>query len=364
MRRTGTDNLPVTSEGALVGEVSQKLIAEHVKHNLSDPLLSSVSEIMTPPGFTASPAENPVELLSRIMQLDPLPILSAAPIVDADGYCHGVVYVSELLSPDLSYRPKPSRIGGMATPFGVYLTDGAIQAGVSNIALAASGAMMAIIMLIGAFASQEGLTILARHLQPPWNTTVFLDPGKAAGHPLVLTAILALEALAALPFLLLMRFSILAGYHAAEHQTVHAIERNEPLLPEIVSRMPRVHPRCGTNLLAAVFLFSCFWQLMNSIPMLQGIALIPTALLTLALWRKFGNFLQDRFTTRTPTKRQISAGIFAGQQLLEKFVESQPARNSLLRRIWCIGLLQSLAGMAIVIALLSLIPAFRAMLLG
>jgi uncharacterized protein YqhQ len=35
---------------------------------------------------------------------------------------------------------------------------------------------------------------------------------------------------------------------------VHAIERGEPLLAESVRAMPRVHPRCGTNIVAAAFL--------------------------------------------------------------------------------------------------------------
>jgi uncharacterized protein YqhQ len=36
---------------------------------------------------------------------------------------------------------------------------------------------------------------------------------------------------------------------------VHAIERGEPLVLEVVRRMPRVHPRCGTNLVAGIALF-------------------------------------------------------------------------------------------------------------
>ena len=50
---------------------------------------------------------------------------------------------------------------------------------------------------------------------------------------------IGLNLLALTLFLLLMRVSRLAGYHAAEHQTVHAMERNETLVPEIVCRMPR-----------------------------------------------------------------------------------------------------------------------------
>ena len=53
-------------------------------------------------------------------------------VVDGAGVCHGLILYSDLLLPERP-RPKPAMIGGMATPFGVYLTDGAQQAGARGI---------------------------------------------------------------------------------------------------------------------------------------------------------------------------------------------------------------------------------------
>jgi uncharacterized protein YqhQ len=51
-------------------------------------------------------------------------------------------------------------------------------------------------------------------------------------------------------FALLFRLSWVTGYHAAEHQVVHTIEQGDDLRPEVVVAKPRVHPRCGSNLMA------------------------------------------------------------------------------------------------------------------
>ncbi|MER3495923.1 MAG: hypothetical protein C4320_03425, partial [Armatimonadota bacterium] len=56
-------------------------------------------------------------------------------------------------------------------------------------------------------------------------------------------------------FVILFRLLPLAGTHAAEHMAVNALERGEPLDPEVVARMPRTHIRCGTNLAVGAGLF-------------------------------------------------------------------------------------------------------------
>ena len=50
-------------------------------------------------------------------------------------------------------------------------------------------------------------------------------------------------------------------YHGAEHKTIHAFEKGEPLIPERVQKYSTFHPRCGTSFilitaLAAIFFFA------------------------------------------------------------------------------------------------------------
>ena len=45
-------------------------------------------------------------------------------------------------------------------------------------------------------------------------------------------------------------------YHGAEHMTIHALEADEPLVPEEVRKYPTAHPRCGTEFLVVVILLS------------------------------------------------------------------------------------------------------------
>jgi uncharacterized protein YqhQ len=50
----------------------------------------------------------------------------------------------------------------------------------------------------------------------------------------------------------------LYGYHGAEHKTINAYEANDQLTPEIVSKYPIEHPRCGTAFLLTVVFVSIF----------------------------------------------------------------------------------------------------------
>src|SRR5262249_53597820 len=60
--------------------------------------------------------------------------LESAPVLDAAGRYVGMVSSADLATA-LCGRLRPRSIGGMATPFGVYLTDGMIRGGVGDAAL-------------------------------------------------------------------------------------------------------------------------------------------------------------------------------------------------------------------------------------
>ncbi|MCD6351718.1 MAG: DUF1385 domain-containing protein, partial [Armatimonadetes bacterium] len=142
-------------------------------------------------------------------------------------------------------------------------------------------------------------------------------------------------------FLLVLRLSPMSGYHAAEHMTVTAIERLGRLTPEEVRRMPRAHPRCGTNLLAAI---------------------LPTLLIAVPLWpvdpqiatliaiggylarAQIGWALQQFFTTKNPTDAQLEAGLRAGRKILEARKRLALRPQSPAHRLWQRGFPQMAAG--------------------
>src|SRR5688572_13184795 len=78
----------------------------------------------------------------------------------------------------------------------------------------------------------------------------------------------------------------LFGYHGAEHKTINAYEAGAELTPDIVSKFPLEHARCGTAfmltlVLVSILVFtalgplSIFWRLASRvllIPVLAGIA--------------------------------------------------------------------------------------------
>ncbi|PWB71776.1 MAG: DUF1385 domain-containing protein [Anaerolineales bacterium] len=78
----------------------------------------------------------------------------------------------------------------------------------------------------------------------------------------------------------------LFGYHGAEHKTINAFESGAELTPEVVSKYPIEHPRCGTAFILTFVLLSVlvhsalgdltiFWRLASRvllIPVIAGIA--------------------------------------------------------------------------------------------
>jgi len=212
----------------------------------------------------------------------------------------------------------------MATPFGVYLTDGMTRGGVGPWALVATGALLFGLFLLA--------NLVAYGLEVVSQSWAMSDAVRAN----------LLGAASLLVFLGGIRALPLAGTHAAEHMVVHAIERNEPLTPEVVARMPRIHPRCGTNFAAGAMLFmGIFSSPWHSDPQLR---MLIAALATLIFWRPLGSMLQFFVTTKPPTPAQIESGIRSGQDLLAKYQTAPRTYGSVWSRLWNSGLPQIMVG--------------------
>jgi CBS domain-containing protein len=347
-RFLGADGLPVHRDGRLCGVIWQDdvlpILASHDETDRTESLQLPIARAMRTPEVLARPDMTPDEV-GRLMAEHRV---ATVPVVDGDGFCLGVVLASDLLIPE-THLPMPQRVGGMATPFGVYLTDGVHQAGVGNGALIATGAAIGGLLLFSYFLMEQGILLLQKtgmlSSSAMWN----LNAEPSADQPLHGLAHLVLRVVLLLLFLTLMRLTRIAGFHAAEHQTVHAIERNEPLVPEIVARMPRAHPRCGTNLMAAGIVFFLVTNALRYVPYV-GIedAAVLAAMVTMFVWRPVGTFLQERFTTRPARPKELASGIAAGKQLLHKYHHLPPARVKWARRLWNMGLVQTLMGTLLV----------------
>ena len=247
---------------------------------------------------------------------------------------------------------EPPRLGGMATPLGVYLTDGVSSGGAGFWGLVLTGVMLGCISVFAqAVCSRFGV----------WAAIAL--PGfflrwpqySAQLQPLVAGVSQLLGFVPLLLVFVVLRMLPLAGTHAAEHQVVHCVERGEPVVPEVVRRMPRVHPRCGTNLYAALILFLTIFVTVFSVAQAHSFgvadsatfAVILAAPVALRYWRSLGGFLQYWLATRPATDRQIESGIRAVRQVLERRALARPDQSPgrrLARRIWSMGLAQVLIG--------------------
>jgi len=287
LRHTAYPFVPIVHEGALLGAVSEASFAAALAEgeSLVNPCLRA---LMVPP--TISPRASGAEALRRLVD-DPH---SALLVVDDEQRVYGVISASDLTD-DNHRAPTPHQIGGMPTPFGVYLTTGSVSGGVPQWALISVGAMLFTIFVL----TDQLSVSLADSLGDP-----VLSGYAITWLPVIL-------------FLATIRLLPLSGTHAAEHMVVHAIERGEELRPEIVKRMPRVHPRCGTNLAvgASIFLGLFNWEWVAD----QEIRLLVALLATFILYRPLGSMVQLLITTRPPNDRQIESGIRAGKELLARY---------------------------------------------
>ena len=231
--------------------------------------------------------------------------MDALPIAEGSGIYHGMVGRCDLVRELLRPLALP-QIGGMATPMGVHLSTGTVSAGVGHPALVLTGFCF--------FFIQLSLVLLLTALEP-YLPTLPLPPVWRETIELALATLFSLGG-----FLALIRLSPLSGFHAAEHQVVHALERHVPLLPERVGLLPRVHPRCGTNLMAASFLLGLGGVLS---PLLGQWSYMLSGLLALLFWRSLGAWLQENLTTRPATHAQLTQAISAAQSLLERH-EARP----------------------------------------
>ena len=120
-------------------------------------------------------------------------------------------------------------------------------------------------------------------------------------------------------------------YHGAEHMTVHAMEKGDPLVVAEIRKYPTAHPRCGTAFLLTVMIIAIivftlvprdpFWMVIIS-----RIVLIPViASLSYEVIRLSGKYSQNfmvslimapslwlqKLTTRQPDDAQIEVAISA-----------------------------------------------------
>ena len=278
----------------------------------------------------------------------------ALPLHDREGRLVAVLSRPEAALP----LPAPPRLGGMATPLGVYLHDGVSSGGAGFWGLLLTGMTMSVLALTAQIAAHTVSHLVSVHVPAlgAWERRL------PFGLPLWLSAI---SPWLPLPFVfLLLRLIPLSGIHAAEHQVVHCIERREPLTVGTVRTMPRVHPRCGTNIFAGFTLFLisflgifCItqvqhWQLLDSVTL----AAMLSGPLTLIYWCRVGGWVQQWLATRPATDPQIAGAIFAAEQVLSRRQRLQGRRQRFvpLRRIWTMGLAQILLGYAVVIGFLTL----------
>lgn len=327
LRNNGTILIPVVVDDRYAGVISESSLGKMLA--ASEDILGPAS-LATMPGETIRPYESGAEALRKLEETHCVTLV----VVDDARRVLGVLSATDLY-PHNRPQIRPALIGGLATPFGVYLTTGTESGGAPPWALMSTGAYM------------FGLLLIAQTI-----VSVVTDQIHLKGiSPDLWLAVINGSTLGL--FFLGMRLVPLAGIHGAEHQVVHAIERGEPLELEVVRRMPRVHPRCGTNYFAFLGIFLTV-SLTEWLPILE-IRLLVALALAFIFWRKVGNLMQFFVTTKSPSDPQLQSGIRAGEQLLERYALGTVVIPSIGKRLWSSGIFHVFAGLLLSLGLLKLL---------
>jgi len=270
----------------------------------------------------------------------------ALPVIDGNGSYLGLISHADVLAA-MDKQVRPPLVGGMATPLGVWLTDGNISAGAPALGLFLSGILMGLCYIFSYIIMALILYGLGASLGVDWlaqfvSGRIGAESGSGSWFSLAVTL--------AQGFLFLGAFRLLpiAGTHAAEHQTVWAMERGLELTPENVQQMPRAHPRCGTNLVALAGLIEIIFQ---HLPSFDPGTILVALLFIYFFWRSLGEWLQNWFTTRPATLKQLQSGIKAGRELMQKYQEQPQVTTTFGRRLLNSGLIYSGAGMILMLGL-------------
>jgi hypothetical protein len=310
----GSDVLPVVTNdrvvGMLTGEGLARALGEAVEP--SDAVAAYASGAPTIRGYATG-----AEALRSFE--DGLPLI----VVDDDDRLIGLLTPADLF-PRRRPQLRPAMVGGMATPFGVYLTSGVSGAGVPKWALIGSGA---------AITAMFSFALLLGQMTSYWLQRNGLQPGIGDDFQVAVTFI---------GFAATFRFLPLSGIHGAEHQVVHAIERELELVPSVVKRMPLVHPRCGTNYSVGISLFLGLfgWEWTS----VSEYRLLLAAIIAGCLWRPLGRSVQKYVTTKRPNERQLNQAIAAGHELLANYEFVRTGYPNVATRIWNTGLAFVLTG--------------------
>lgn len=234
--------------------------------------------------------------------------------------------------------PVP-RLSGSAVMGGVHLSTGNYGTA-SPLRLFFSGLGLTALMGTGLALTYIESWLLQRFTGLPLAGPL-LGLVETSSEPWAMAAVPLLTILPLINFLILLRISPLSGYHAAEHKVVSAIEKYGVLHWDQVMRMPRAHPRCGT-----VLLFGIIPTLLIAYPLFfhQPVLAVAVAMLGWLARFRIGYFIQQNFTTRTPTEQQLKAGVEAGERILRLWRADPNRRVPLVKNLWIRGLPQLLGG--------------------
>ncbi len=335
-------SLPVVDEETnLVGSV----LAEQTLNDAistTSPLGSELDQATTSlNAFSIKDTATLGTLIEKIKTSEhPLTNLLMIPIVEPSGKYSGFCVSRAKLGDLIAGTLRPPKLGGLATPLGVYITSGYHIAGSKLPGLIATGVLFGLFMtLVEALYPLAAVALITAF--PPLST--YGNEGLWGGIQ---------NRYFLMDLLIGIRFTPISRLHVAEHMTINAIESGSEINLDKVRDFPKEHIRCGTNLMV-IFLGIQIGAL--SLHAMQSTLSITGEMLYIVFWivlikvfgKPVGIWLQKHFTTTVPNDAQLESGLKAGREIIQKFKDDPHPKPSVWQRVWGMGFLQVLSAYAL-----------------
>lgn len=223
------------------------------------------------------------------------------------------------------------KIIGIATPIGIYLTDGLHQTGSKDFGLVIFGAFLAFLNFLIDF------------------TNFFINFNEPIFN-IIFKIIL---------FLILFKILPISSILASKHKVINAMNKGLPLTYDIVEAQSPIYTNGIINLfvlgIGILFIFYINYEFLPDIWIFKFFLTFIFLLILFSHFKHINSFLQKIFLTKNTSKKQILQAIHSAENLQKLKQETPPRKISALQYIYTSGVLQIIVGFLIFINIINLI---------
>ncbi len=295
IRSNGYYFVPVVVGEKYIGVFTELDVLHSLNHHLnpSTPIRQILDSNKPAPVYPDTPIK---EVFSRLGR----ELLPYVVLCDYNDHYLGIISASHLLAGKTS-EIRPRCISGITTPFGIYLSDGNLSSGSTDLGMVVSGFIYLFSILISLNVSYILL--------------------KSIYHLNIIRDIYYVDSLyiplALLMILFSIKFSSLSKIHCVQHMSSKVIESGDVIRMESFYNTSRKFSSCRANYFVLVFFIFSFYNLHIADQLFWNIMFSLSAGICLNYVLK--DFIHQYFLVSKPSYQQVRRGLRVCTDILEQY---------------------------------------------